>query len=107
MLKVCPCQTYANDLIINKIIMERNDKTTMYRLRPGDRFYKLADKKKTVFEKVEHETKKTHFRTYKHWAIDAKYCRGTLTPDQIEMFGKPINGDTEVIFLRHKELAAQ
>lgn len=79
----------------------------MYQLKPGDRFYKLSDNKKTVFQKVEHDAKQTNFQTYKHWAIDAKYCKGELTKDQIDMFAKPINKDTEVIFLRHKELAVK
>lgn len=86
--------------------MERNTVTNIARLQIGDRFYKANDKHKIVFEKVEHETKKTAYQTYKHWAVEAKYCRGTLTADQIEMYAKPINSATEVIFLRHKELAA-
>jgi hypothetical protein len=87
--------------------MERNEKTTIHFLKTGDRFYKLSDNKKTVLEKVPHEVKKTAYRTYTNWAIDAKYCKGRLTADQIEMYAKPINSETEVVFLRHKELAAQ
>jgi len=87
--------------------MERNQKAMIYQLRAGDRFYKFTDKNKTVLEKVDHKTKQTNYRTYKHWAIDAKYCGRMLTADQIELFAKPLNSDTEVIFLRHKELAAQ
>lgn len=85
--------------------MERNTKTTMRFLTTGDRFYKLTDNKKTVLEKVPHEAKRTNYRTYNNWAVDTKYCKGTLTEDQIELFAKPVNSDTEVIFLRHVELS--
>jgi hypothetical protein len=75
--------------------MERNTKTTMYHLQIGDRFYKVNDKKKIVYTKVESETKRTHFQTYKHFALKD----GERFPDAIK-------STTEVIFLRHKEADA-
>ena len=49
--------------------MERNTKVLAKELKPGDRFYKVVDKKRTVLEMVEHDAKKTHFQTYKYWCI--------------------------------------
>lgn len=82
--------------------MERNTKTTVYNLQIGDRFYKCNDKKKTILEKVEHSIKQTHFQTYRHWSMEAKYMGRVITAEQIEKYAKPIKSDTEVIFLRHK-----
>ncbi len=70
--------------------MERNTSTIAKKLITGDRFYKANDRKKTVLQMVEHETKKTYFRTYRYW-----YMSDT------DRFPQPINPDTAVIFLRH------
>lgn len=84
--------------------MERNTVTTMRELETGDRFYKCADKKKTVYEKVKHETTKTKYQTYQYWAMEGSVLQ---TSANIERFAKAITGSTEVVFLRHKELAVQ
>lgn len=73
--------------------MERNTVTTMYHLKIGDRFYKCSDKKKTVWTKVEAETKQTHFQTYKHFGI----LDG-------EKYPVAFKSDTQVIFLRHNQV---
>jgi len=78
--------------------MERNTVTTMRELENGDRFYKSSDKKKTVFEKVNHETKKTKYQTYQYWAVEVKYL-GRV--NAVEAFSKAITGSTEVVFLRN------
>lgn len=70
--------------------MERNTVTTIDQLRVGDRFYKQSDRKKIVWEKVFHATKKTHFMTYRFFAKQD----GMLYPE-------PIKKSTQLIFLRH------
>ena len=84
--------------------MERNTITTMRELQIGDRFYKASNKKKTVYERVEHETTKTKYQTYQYWAVEGCF---QLTTTSIERFAKAFTGSTEVVFLRHKELAIQ
>jgi len=81
---------------LHKQFMERNTQTTVYHLQIGDRFYKVNDKKKWVYEMVEGEVKQTHFQTYKHFALKD----GERYPDAIKSI-------TEVIFLRHKEQPCQ
>lgn len=74
--------------------MERNTLTTAKSLQIGDRFYKLADKKKMPLQMVAHKAKATKYQTYTLWCIpdgrDKRY------PDAIK-------GETEVIFLRHTD----
>ena len=70
--------------------MERNTNTIAKNLLPGDRFYKAKDRNKSVLQMVQHDVKKTHFQTYKYW------CKADT-----DIFSKPINKDTPVIFLRH------
>lgn len=72
--------------------MERNTITTAGQLKIGDRFYRVNDKKKIVWEKVPSDIKITHFQTYKHFAS---------TPGM--KFPQAINKDTKVVFLRHKD----
>lgn len=72
--------------------MERNTQTEVKNLLPGDRFYKLNDKKKTVLEIVEEKVKKTHFQTY---SVFAK--------KDGQRFADPMKSNTMVVFLRHKE----
>ncbi len=69
--------------------MERNTLTTIYHLKPGDRFYRHGDKNKDVWQKVEHETKTTGFQTYTHWAKKD----GQKHP-------APMKAATPVVFLR-------
>ncbi len=72
--------------------MERNTKTLIKELQIGDRFYKCRDKNKIVFEKVYEPFKRTNYRTYANFA-----------KTDVQLRGVPMNGDTEVIFLRHNE----
>ena len=69
--------------------MERNEITEIKNLALGDRFYKLKDKSKKVFEKVEAKTKTTQYQTYKDFAK----VRG-------EKFPQPFKSETAVVFLR-------
>lgn len=70
--------------------MERLQQTTIKELQVGDRFYRTGDKKKTVFTVVKCPIKKTHFRTYRYFAL----ADGELHPH-------PINLSTQLTFLRH------
>lgn len=72
--------------------MNRNDVAEIRDLKIGDRFYKAGDKDKTVYEKVEHDTKITKYQTYSHWgAIDG-----------MDKFPCAFKSDTMVVFLRNK-----
>lgn len=73
--------------------MERNTLTTIDKLQVGDRFYKANDKKKEVWEVVEHETKQTHFQTYRFWATNGKL-----------KYPEPVKKNTVLVFLRSKEV---
>jgi hypothetical protein len=82
--------------------MTRNQLTTAGSLQVGDRFYKLGDKKKEVFQMIAHEAKQTHFRTYKLFccpaiAMDNKLMSQKLKDYQI----KPIIKDTKVVYLKN------
>lgn len=70
--------------------MESKTQTTIGELQPGDRFYFLKDKKKTVWQKIEHEVKRTHFQTYSNFA-----------KQDGQKYEQPFKRLTEVIFLRH------
>ncbi|HEY9362183.1 MAG TPA: hypothetical protein VIQ00_02895 [Chitinophagaceae bacterium] len=71
--------------------MERNTKTIVNNLAIGDRFLKVNDKKKEVWEKVPHEAKQTKYQTYSHFA-----------KRDYERFPSAMKSDTQVIFLRNK-----
>ena len=72
--------------------MEKFTITYLYKLNVGDRFYKLKDRTKKVYEMVEAEPKRTRYRTYSFWgkADDA---------DELTAFA----GNTEVVFVRRNE----
>jgi L-rhamnose mutarotase len=70
--------------------MERNTATTIYDLQPGDRFYKANDKKKDVWEKVEHTMKQTNYQTYSHFAKREE-----------DKYALAFKSNTQVIFLRN------
>lgn len=70
--------------------MEKNTKTTIENLQIGDRFYKANDRHKTMFTKVQHESKVTHYQTYQHWALK-----------DAERYPLAMKADTQVVFLRH------
>lgn len=72
--------------------MERNTQTEVKNLKPGDRFYKLNDKKKLVLEIVEAKAKATQYQTY---SVFAKRDN--------QLYGEPMKSNTMVVFLRHKD----
>lgn len=72
--------------------MERKTQTTVGELKIGDRFYRCQDKKKEVWQKVEHKVKQTGFQTYSHFA-----------KRDADLHPQPLKKDTQVIFLRHGE----
>lgn len=74
--------------------MERNTITKVNRLNYGDRFYKVKDKKKKVFELIPGERKTTAFRSY-----------GFFGKADDELHPRPLDGKTDVVFLRHNEAA--
>lgn len=69
--------------------MERNTTTTISHLQIGDRFYKISDRNKSVWTKVEGKVVITKYQTYKHWAIKDG-----------ERHADMFKSDTAVIFLR-------
>lgn len=82
--------------------MERNEITTVEFLKPGDRFYKKADKKKKPMQMVLSDSKQTQFRTYKFFCcatdiIDNKLMTENLKKRQYQ----PILKDTVVVYLRN------
>jgi len=81
--------------------MKRNTLTTMYHLKPGDRFYKAGDKKKTVFEKIDLDSRKTAWQTYSHFAVEVKYMTRVRTLSTLASMAKVFKSSTEVIFLRN------
>lgn len=73
--------------------MQRNQTTTVKSLALGDRFYKLNDKAKTVYQMVSYKTKTTKYVTYNYW------CQ---KPDNIGSRYPTINAikpETQVIYL--------
>ncbi len=66
--------------------MERNTKTTLDQLTPGDRFYKAGDSKKELWTKTLDEGKSKSFTALKDG----------------QKFAELVRGDLEVIFLRHE-----
>lgn len=76
--------------------MERNTLTTIDKLNVGDRFYKVKDKNKTVWEKVAHEIKQTNYQTYSQFATKGK-------DPHTYAFRK----DAQVIFLRSKNFSEE
>lgn len=84
--------------------MQRLTVTTIDELQIGDRFYKASDKKKVTLVKVEHDVKRTYFRTYRNFCIEAAIYdaqKGILKPIH-ERFINPLNKETPVVFLRHE-----
>lgn len=70
--------------------MERRTATTVANLQKGDKFYKAADKGKTVLTIVEGETYQTMNRN------NSFFCKRDG-----DRFPQPINPNTSVVFLRH------
>ena len=80
--------------------MKRNELTTAERLKIGDRFYKLADKQKKVFEKVDCDVKTTQYRTYKHFCIEASILESSTHWSHKKRYVVGISSDTQVVYLR-------
>ena len=76
--------------------MERNTQIEFGRLIIGDRFYKANDTKKTVWEKVQGDVKKTYFQTYRHFAVKADEI------NYINAHPVAMKATTIVIFLRNR-----
>jgi len=73
--------------------MQRNTRTTIEALEEGDRFYRLGDRGKEVWMKVESAAKQTGYQTYKHFAL-----KDGGNPKYPQAF----KNDTPVVFLRRK-----
>lgn len=84
--------------------MKRNEVTTVDKLQIGDRFYFLNDKNKVVWEKVEHEVKATHYRTYSHFALLGTYAERVKDPVMRKNNSKGMQPDTKVVYLKSKEV---
>lgn len=80
--------------------MERNAHALVSQLKTGDRFYRLKDKHKHVWQIVEHVRKETRYQTYKYWAVPVSILNGFHDEDFIMKQVRAVNGATEVIFLR-------
>ncbi|MDM8176866.1 hypothetical protein QT327_21365 [Olivibacter sp. 47] len=81
--------------------MQRNEMTTMEKLSLGDRFYFANDKKRLVWQKVEHETTQTKYRTYKHFALLASVVDNPCMKEEYKKnLTKAVNKDTAIVFLR-------
>lgn len=79
--------------------MKRNELTTAKELKPGDRFYKLRDKSKAIYQSVQHAPRSTKYKHYAYWCCPVKFAGGQYE-DQNTV---AIDGGTEVVFLRHKD----
>lgn len=73
--------------------MERLQRCEINKLIPGDRFYIAGDSKKTVYQKILHDPKKTYFYTYTNFATRPESNLSL----KIYIFKK----ETLVIFLRN------
>ncbi|MBC7399823.1 MAG: hypothetical protein H7289_07735 [Mucilaginibacter sp.] len=74
--------------------MERNQITTVIELKVGDRFYKLNDKSKTVYQMVSYKTKTTKYATYAYWCQKPDNI-GSRYPNL-----HAIKPETQVVYLR-------
>jgi hypothetical protein len=96
---VCPdCKTQI------LLQMERLTVTKINDLQIGDRFYKASDRKKVTMVKVDHTVKRTYYRTYRNFCIEAAvydHHKGILKAVH-ERIIRPLNADTAVVFLRHE-----
>lgn len=82
--------------------MERGDLADVKDLKPGDRFYKQADKKANVLQMVAHAPKSTRYKTYKHWCCPVMYI-GTDYEDRNTV---AVDGSTKAVFLRSVPISA-
>lgn len=81
--------------------MKRNEVTTMDKLSQGDRFYFANDKKRLVWQKVEHEKTQTRYKTYKHFALLASVVDNPCMKEEYKRnLIKAVNKETGVVFLR-------
>ncbi|MFD2961342.1 MULTISPECIES: hypothetical protein [Olivibacter] len=81
--------------------MQRNEVSTMEKLTLGDRFYFANDKKRLVWQKVEHAATQTKYRTYKHFALLASVVDNPCMKEEYKKnLVKAVNKDTSVVYLR-------
>ncbi|HCU46662.1 MAG TPA: hypothetical protein DF610_19265 [Sphingobacterium sp.] len=85
--------------------MKKNQLTTVDQLQIGDRFYFQNDNNKVVWEMVDHETKSTHFRTYRHFCLLGSYADRTSDKRLRDQQAKGVQGNTNVVYLRSMEVA--
>lgn len=97
-------ESVINNIKANK--MKKNQLTTVDQLQIGDRFYFQNDSNKVVWEIVEHETKTTHYRTYKHFCLLGSFADRTTDKQLRKHQSKGVQGNTNVVYLRSKEVAA-
>lgn len=75
--------------------------TTAGSLKLGDRFYKVVDKKKRVYQMVAGDQKQTQYRTYKLFCCPADIMDNSLMRDALKQAQNvAILKDTPVMFLR-------
>lgn len=79
--------------------MQRNQITTVKDLKVGDRFYKVSDRSKTVYEITDI---KNHFLNPKYACLEAQIADHATLQEKVYAFAKPIAAHTPVIFLRSK-----
>lgn len=79
--------------------MQRNQTTTANLLKLGDRFYKLNDKTKTVYQMVTYKAKTTKYTTYNYWCQKPDNM-GSRYPNI-----QAIKPETAVVFLHHVSLS--
>jgi hypothetical protein len=80
--------------------MEKNNRTDLYRLKIGDRFYFASDKTKKVWQLVKFSSNEG-----KHWLHgDRSYSADVEVKDDNNQ-KKFSKGTTTVIFLRHTTMA--
>jgi hypothetical protein len=70
--------------------MQRNERTTLGRLKDGDRFYLMSDKQKIIWTMVPLPKNRTMDTRFCHWA----------QKDGMR-WANSFQGSTKVVFLRH------
>lgn len=84
--------------------MNKNTLTTVDKLQIGDRFYFANDRNRVVWEKVQHEIKSTHYRTYHHFCLLGTYADRVSDPVMRKNNSKGLQPETKVVYLRSKEV---
>lgn len=80
--------------------MERNERTTASALSVGDRFYKLSDNGKQVYQIVSPPVYVSNKTSSKVYCVNAALVDKRMAPDRLKNYAMAINGATSVVFLR-------